>query len=38
MLNLLLHIFGKNNQLKKINIFLLVIFVKMGDKKEMLLE
>ena len=37
MLNFLFHIFGKNDQLKKIKNFLLLIFVKMGDKKEMLL-
>ena len=37
MLNLLFHICGKNDQTNKINIFLLIIFVKMSDKKKMLL-
>jgi len=34
MLNILFHIFSKNDQLNKINIFLLVIFVEMSDKKK----
>jgi len=33
MLNILFHIFSKNDQLNKINTFLLVIFVEMSDKK-----
>ena len=37
MLNLLFHICGKNDQLTKIKIFLLTIFVEMSDKKKMLL-
>ena len=37
MLNLLFHICGKNDQLNKIKICLLIIFVKMSDKKKMLL-
>jgi len=37
MLNILFHIFSKNDQLNKIKIFLLVIFVEMSDKKKMLL-
>ena len=37
MLNLLFHICGKNDQLNKIEEFLLVIFVEMGDKKKVLL-
>jgi len=37
MLNILFHIFCKNDQLNKINVFLLVIFVEMSDKKKMLL-
>jgi len=37
MLNILFHIFNKNDQLNKINIFLLVIFVEMSNKKKMLL-
>jgi len=37
MLNILFHIFSKNDQLNKISIFLLMIFVEMGDKKKMLL-
>jgi len=37
MLNILFHICSKNDQLKKINTFLLVIFVEMSDKKKMLL-
>jgi len=37
MLNILFHIFNKNDQLNKINIFLLMIFVEMSNKKKMLL-
>ena len=37
MLNLLFHICGKNDQTNKIKFFLLIIFVKMSDKKKMLL-
>jgi hypothetical protein len=37
MLNILFHICSRNDQLNKINIFLLVIFVEMSDKKKMLL-
>jgi len=37
MLNILLHIFSKKDQLNKISIFLLMIFVEMSDKKKMLL-
>ena len=37
MLNLLFHICRKNDQTNKIKIFLLIIFVKMSDKKKMLL-
>jgi len=37
MLNILFHIFSKKDQLNKINIFLLMIFVEMSDKKKMLL-
>ena len=37
MLNLLFHICDKNDQLNKIKIFLLIIFVEMSDKKKMLL-
>jgi len=37
MLNILFHIPSKNDQLNKINIFLLVIFVEMSNKKKMLL-
>jgi len=37
MLNILSHIFNKNDQLNKINIFLLVTFVEMSNKKKMLL-
>ena len=37
MLNLLFHICGKNDQLDKIKIFLLLIFVEMSDEKAMLL-
>ena len=37
MLNLLFHISSKNDQLTKIKTFLLVIFVKIRDKKKMLL-
>jgi len=37
MLNVVFHIFSKNDQLNKISIFLLVVFVEMSDKKKMLL-
>jgi len=37
MLNLLFHICEKNDQLNRIKIFLLIIFVEMSDKKKMLL-
>jgi len=37
MLNILFHIPSKNDQLNKINIFLLVICVEMSNKKKMLL-
>ena len=37
MLNLLLHICGKNDQLKKIKSFLLITFAEMSDKNKMLL-
>ena len=37
MLNLLFHICDKNDQLNKIKIFLLIMFVEMSDKKKMLL-
>ena len=38
MLNFLFHIFGKNDQLKKIENFLLMIFVEMSDKIKILLQ
>jgi hypothetical protein len=37
MLNILFHICSRNDQLNKINTFLLMIFVEMSDKKKMLL-
>jgi len=37
MLNLLFHICDENDQLNRIKIFLLMIFVEMSDKKKMLL-
>ena len=37
MLNLLSHICSKNDQLTKIEIFLLIIFAEMSDKKKILL-
>jgi len=37
MLNILFHIFSKNDQLNKLNTFLLMIFVEMSDKKKMFL-
>jgi len=37
MLDLLFHICDKNEQLNRIKIFLLMIFVEMSDKKKMLL-
>jgi len=37
MLNILFHIFSKNDQLNKISVFLLMVFVEMSDKKKMLL-
>ena len=37
MLNFLLHIFGKNDQLNEIKHFLLMIFVEMSDKIKILL-
>jgi len=37
MLNLLFHICDKNDQLNRIKIFLLMIFVEMSDKKKILL-
>ena len=37
MLNILFHIYGKNDQINKFKSFLLMIFVKISDKKKMFL-